>query len=81
MSFGYIILCIFLPPLAVYLKTGETKDLLINLALTFFGFGLIGIIHAFIVVSRVEKAKRLKEQLEPEKIEPLAESKTAPEEK
>jgi len=56
MSFGYMLLCFFVPPLAVYLKTGETKDTLINLVLTVAGFWLIGMIHAFVVVSRACKS-------------------------
>jgi uncharacterized membrane protein YqaE (UPF0057 family) len=55
MSFGYIILCIIVPPLAVYLKTGESKDTLINLVLTIAGLWLIGVIHALVMVSRASK--------------------------
>ena len=40
-----IILAIFLPPVAVFLKKGVGKDLLINIILTIF-FVLPGIIHA-----------------------------------
>ena len=56
MSFGYMLLCFFIPPLAVYLKTGETKDTLINLVLTVAGFWLVGMIHAFVVVNRAFKS-------------------------
>ncbi len=40
-----IILAIFLPPVAVFLKKGIGKDLLINIILTIL-FVLPGIIHA-----------------------------------
>ncbi|EOW0800149.1 YqaE/Pmp3 family membrane protein [Vibrio parahaemolyticus] len=40
-----ILLCIFLPPVAVYMEKGLNKDFFINLILTFF-FVLPGTIHA-----------------------------------
>ncbi len=40
-----VILAIFLPPLAVYLKTNAVKTTLINLVLSFF-FWIPGVIHA-----------------------------------
>lgn len=40
-----ILLCIFLPPLAVFLDKGLNKDFIINLILTFFFF-IPGSIHA-----------------------------------
>jgi uncharacterized membrane protein YqaE (UPF0057 family) len=40
-----VILAIFLPPLAVYLKTNDVKTTLINLVLSFF-FWIPGVIHA-----------------------------------
>jgi len=44
-----IILAILLPPLAVYLKNGAGKDLIINIILCLF-FYLPGIIHALYLV-------------------------------
>ncbi len=44
-----IILAILLPPLAVFLKSGVGKDLLINLILCIL-FWLPGILHALWVV-------------------------------
>lgn len=44
-----IILAILLPPVAVALKKGAGKDLLINIILTLFFF-VPGLIHALIVV-------------------------------
>ena len=44
-----IILAIFLPPVAVFLKKGIGKNLLINIILTIF-FVLPGIIHALWLV-------------------------------
>ena len=44
-----IILCFFLPPLAVYLKTNNAKTTIINLILSFF-FWIPGVIHALWVV-------------------------------
>jgi uncharacterized membrane protein YqaE (UPF0057 family) len=46
-----IILAILLPPLAVYLKKGAGKDLLINIILCLF-FYLPGIIHALWLVTK-----------------------------
>ncbi|MGR5206335.1 MULTISPECIES: YqaE/Pmp3 family membrane protein [Vibrio] len=40
-----ILLCIFLPPVAVFMEKGLSKDFIINLVLTFFFF-LPGTIHA-----------------------------------
>jgi uncharacterized membrane protein YqaE (UPF0057 family) len=44
-----IILCFFIPPLAVYLKTNDVKTTLINLVLSIF-FWVPGVIHALYVV-------------------------------
>ncbi|MGB0744264.1 MAG: YqaE/Pmp3 family membrane protein [Opitutales bacterium] len=44
-----ILLAIFLPPVAVALKSGAGKSLLINIILTLL-FVLPGVIHALIVV-------------------------------
>jgi uncharacterized membrane protein YqaE (UPF0057 family) len=46
-----IILAILLPFVAVFLKTGAGKDLLINIILCIF-FWLPGIIHALWVVTK-----------------------------
>ncbi len=40
-----IILAIFLPPIAVFLKNGPGKDLIINIVLCLF-FWIPGVIHA-----------------------------------
>ena len=47
-----IILAIFLPPVAVYLKCGANKDFVINLLLTFLLFGIGGVIHALYLVTK-----------------------------
>ncbi|MDQ8185574.1 YqaE/Pmp3 family membrane protein [Pelagicoccus sp. SDUM812002] len=52
MSILDIILAIFLPPVAVFLKKGAGKDFIINILLWVLLFGLGGIIHAFIVLSK-----------------------------
>lgn len=44
-----VVLCFFLPPLAVYLKTNVVKTALINLLLSIF-FWIPGVIHALWVV-------------------------------
>lgn len=44
-----VVLCIFLPPLAVYLKTKDAKTTLINLVLTLL-FWLPGFLHGLWVV-------------------------------
>jgi len=45
----YIILAILLPPVAIFLKKGIGKDLIINIILCLF-FWLPGIIHALWVI-------------------------------
>ena len=50
-----IILAIFLPPVAVFLKKGAGLPLVINIALLLLTFGLGAIIHAFLVVFDVLK--------------------------
>ena len=52
MSILEIILSIFLPPVAVFLRKGAGKDFVINLLLWILLFGLGGIIHAFWVLTR-----------------------------
>ena len=44
-----VILCLFIPPLAVYLKTNNVKTTLINLVLSILFF-IPGVIHALWVV-------------------------------
>jgi uncharacterized membrane protein YqaE (UPF0057 family) len=51
MSILTIILCIILPPVAVFLNKGLGADFLINLVLTIL-LWLPGMIHAFWVCSR-----------------------------
>lgn len=46
-----IIVALLLPPLAVFLKKGAGKDLLINILLCLFGW-IPGVIHALWVVTR-----------------------------
>ncbi len=46
-----IIVAFLLPPLAVFLKKGAGKDLIINIVLCFF-FWVPGIIHAVWVTTR-----------------------------
>jgi len=47
-----IVLAIFLPPVAVYMRKGAGKDLVINLLLWVLLLGLGGVIHAFWLLSR-----------------------------
>ena len=46
-----IILALLLPPIAVFLKNGAGKDLLINIVLCLF-FYIPGIIHALWLVTK-----------------------------
>ncbi|GLS92364.1 Pmp3 family protein [Psychromonas marina] len=46
-----IIICFLLPPVAVFLKHGVGKDLIINIILTIFFF-VPGIIHALWLTTR-----------------------------
>jgi uncharacterized membrane protein YqaE (UPF0057 family) len=46
-----IIVALLLPPLAVFLKRGAGKDLLINILLCLFGW-IPGVIHGLWVVTR-----------------------------
>jgi uncharacterized membrane protein YqaE (UPF0057 family) len=52
MSIVDILLCIFLPPLAVFLRKGAGKDFVINLVLWVLTFGLLGIVHAFWLLTK-----------------------------
>lgn len=52
MTIVEILLCIFLPPVAVALRKGAGMDLLINLVLWLLTFGILGIIHAFWLLSK-----------------------------
>lgn len=46
-----IIIAIFLPPIAVFLKKGAGKDLIINIVLCLLMF-LPGVVHALWLVTR-----------------------------
>jgi uncharacterized membrane protein YqaE (UPF0057 family) len=46
-----IIISILLPPLAVFLKKGANKDLIINIVLCFF-FWIPGIVHALWITTK-----------------------------
>ena len=50
-TFVLVILALLLPPLAVFLKRGAGKDLLINILLCLL-FYVPGILHALWVVTR-----------------------------
>lgn len=54
MTILQIILCIVLPPLAVYLRKGAGKDFIISLLVTVLLFWLGGIVHAFWVHTQKE---------------------------
>lgn len=47
-----IILAIFIPPVAVFMRKGAGKDFVINLLLWVLLLGIGGIIHAFFVLTR-----------------------------
>lgn len=47
-----IILAILLPPVAVFMRKGAGKDLVINLVLWILLLGIGGIIHAFWLLSK-----------------------------
>lgn len=47
----HIILAILLPPVAVFLKSGAGKDLLINIVLCIFFF-IPGVLHALWLITR-----------------------------
>lgn len=46
-----IVLAVFLPPIAVFLKKGASKELLINIVLCLF-FYIPGIVHALWLVTK-----------------------------
>jgi uncharacterized membrane protein YqaE (UPF0057 family) len=52
MTIVEIILAILLPPVAVFLRKGAGKDLVINLVLWIVLLGIGGIIHAFWLLSK-----------------------------
>ncbi len=56
------LLCVLLPPLAVFL-TGRMGAFIISLILTLFGW-LPGVIHAFFVVSDAKADQRARETIE-----------------
>jgi uncharacterized membrane protein YqaE (UPF0057 family) len=45
-----VIIAIFLPPLAIFLKDGLGNSFWINLILTIVGFYVLGLIHALYVI-------------------------------
>lgn len=45
-----IILAFLLPPLAVFMTSGLSKQFWLNLVLTIVGLWIVGIVHALIVV-------------------------------
>jgi len=47
-------LALFLPPLAVFLKTGCDSNFLINICLSILGW-IPGVIHAWWVISKFER--------------------------
>ena len=47
-----IILAIFIPPVAVFMRKGAGKDFVINLLLSVLLLGIAGSIHAFFVLTR-----------------------------
>ena len=47
----HIILAIFLPPIAVFLKSGVGKDLAINIILSLFFF-IPGVLHAVWLITK-----------------------------
>jgi uncharacterized membrane protein YqaE (UPF0057 family) len=51
LSILLILIAILLPPLAIYLKKGAGKDLLLNLILCLF-FWIPGILHALYLITR-----------------------------
>jgi len=53
-----ILIALLFPPLAVFLATGCSLDLLINIILTLLGF-IPGMIHALFVVSASSNRRRI----------------------
>ncbi|PQE22982.1 Plasma membrane proteolipid 3 protein [Rutstroemia sp. NJR-2017a BBW] len=53
--FAYII-AIFLPPVAVFLKTGLGADFVINICLTILAW-IPGVLHAWYVISKNDPAR------------------------
>ncbi|TYZ57185.1 hypothetical protein PybrP1_013147 [[Pythium] brassicae (nom. inval.)] len=56
-----VILCVLLPPVAVFLQVGVTLELALNVVLTIFFF-IPGLLHALYVLWREHQAKRSKEE-------------------
>ncbi|MEQ8819273.1 MAG: YqaE/Pmp3 family membrane protein [Sumerlaeia bacterium] len=44
------IIAFFLPPLAVFLRSGINADFWINLVLTIIGFWILGFLHALYLI-------------------------------
>lgn len=47
-----IIIALFIPPLAVYLKFGCGNQVWLNILLCLISFGIFGIIHAIIIIAK-----------------------------
>lgn len=45
-----IIIALILPPLAVAIKVGLSTNFWLNILFTIFGFWIVGIIHAIVVI-------------------------------
>ena len=51
-----ILLCLFLPPIAVFLLEGVGLQLIINIILLVVSFGVLAIVHAFYLALSKHKA-------------------------
>lgn len=49
-----VFIAVFVPPVAVLLKRGLSKDLIVNILLAMFGF-FPGLIHALYIISKYQK--------------------------
>lgn len=51
MKFELAVLSILLPPVAVLVKQGVGLSFFVNILLTFFGFWILGVVHALYVIA------------------------------
>ncbi|HYG76248.1 MAG TPA: YqaE/Pmp3 family membrane protein [Planctomycetota bacterium] len=49
--FVKIIIALLLPPLAVFMHEGTSKNFIINIVLTILGFWIVGIVHAIYIIT------------------------------
>lgn len=80
LAFFYILAALFVPPVAVFIKTGDICETVINIAWWIFGW-IPGVIHAFLVLGSDTRCSCMQEMaLEPTPGQLVIRTATAPSE-